>query len=259
MTVIDVVNATIGYNGVPVIENISFKVEHGHFWSFVGPNGTGKTTLVKAILGLIKPMKGRIEVFGCPVQKVCKHRKMIGYVPQMEKFDPNFPARVIDVVLTGACKTLGILKSPGAEEKSKALEILKWFEMEHLAEHPMGRLSGGQQRKVLLARALFSDPKVLILDEPTSGIDIVSQERLVELIEKIYREKKLPVIFVTHNVNPILHLITHVVLLGFGKHREGPKEILFDRQVLKEIYGRDVEIVSQEGRKYIITGDYHHA
>ncbi|RKY95044.1 MAG: metal ABC transporter ATP-binding protein [Candidatus Hydrothermota bacterium] len=259
MKIIEVKDVSLGYNDKTVVEGLSFDVEERDFWTIVGPNGTGKTTLIKAILGLIKPLKGKILVFGCPVQRVCKHRKMIGYVPQMEKFDPNFPARVMDVVLTGSYSKLGAFKMPGRKERGRALELLRWLGMEELADHPIGKLSGGQQRKALLARALFAEPRALILDEPTSGVDIVSQEKLIELIEKVYREKGLPVLFVTHNVNPILHMITHAVLLGFGRHAAGSREIFFDKKVLREIYGKEIEIVSQEGRKYIITGDYHHA
>lgn len=249
---------TVSYNEEPVLDDLTFVVEEGEFWAIVGPNGTGKTTLVKTILGLLKPRSGTVYVFGCPVQKVCPHRKQISYVPQSDISDPNFPVTSLDVVLTGIYGQLGLFRRPSKRDREKALALLEEVGLLEYADYPFGRLSGGQRRRVMIARALMGDPKALILDEPTQGVDVASQEKLVDLIEDLYQKKSIPILFVTHNVNPILHLIQKVVLLGVRRHKVGGKEILFDHKVLREIYGKDVEIIRLEHRDFIITDDFHH-
>lgn len=255
--IIEFKNVTVGYDGKPVLKDISFKVEEGEFWAIVGPNGTGKTTLVKTILGLIPPMSGVVYVFGCPAKRVCPHRKMIGYVPQTDIADPNFPVTSLDVVMTGSFSSLGPLKWPGKKIKKKAIDLLNEVGLAQFKDHPFGRLSGGQKRRVMIARALMGDPRALILDEPLQGVDVSSQEKLIELIEKLHRERKIPILFITHNVNPVLHLIKKVIILGVGIHFVGTREILFDRKILKSVYGKEIEVIRTDKRDFIITNDHH--
>ncbi len=252
-------DVTIGYDGQPVQEGLTFDIKRGEFWAVVGPNGTGKSTLVKTMLGLLPPLKGTVYVLECPATTVCEHRRQIGYVPQMNEVDPMFPATALDIVLTGIFPKLGLFRRPGRREKEKALHLLDEVGLKDKADAVFRELSGGQKRRVLIARALMGDPQILIFDEPTAGVDVASEEQLVKLITDIHKKKGLTTIFVTHNVNPILDYIDKVILLGVGFHVIGNRKVLFDRAVLRRIYGREVDIIcTQEQKYYILPEDYHH-
>lgn len=260
MEVIRFENATIGYDSMPVQENLNFSVHQGEFWAVVGPNGTGKTTLVKTILGLLPPLSGKVYVFGCPATHVCHHRKLIGYVPQIDAVDSMFPATALDIVLTGLFASLGPFRRITREHKDNALKLLNEVGVADKKDWPFAKLSGGQKRRVLIARALIGHPRILILDEPTAGVDVASEEKLVKLIADIHRERKLTTLFITHNVNPILPYIDKVIVLGVGFYAVGDKEVLFDQKLLQKVYGREVQIVcTPDDKRYILPEDHHHA
>ncbi len=259
MDVIVFDDVTIGYDGNPVQSGLSFSVKRGEFWAIVGPNGTGKSTLIKTILGLIPPISGTVYVLGCPASHVCEHRKRIGYVPQMNEIDPMFPATALDIVLTGIFPKLGLFKRPSRKHVELALKLLDEVGLSDKADAVFKELSGGQKRRVLIARALMGNPEILIFDEPTAGVDVASEEQLVKLITKLHSDNGLTTLFVTHNVNPILDHIDKVILLGVGFHVIGDRKTLFDRDVMRRIYGREVDIIcTPEQKYYILPEDYHH-
>jgi ABC-type Mn2+/Zn2+ transport system ATPase subunit len=259
MEVIVFDDVTIGYDSIPVQEDMTFKVKKGEFWAIAGPNGTGKSTLVKTTIGLIPPLKGTVFVLGCPATHVCEHRKRIGYVPQMNEIDPMFPATALDIVLTGIFPKLGFFKRPSKHDVEKALKLMAEVGVADKVNASFKELSGGQKRRVLIARALMGDPEILIFDEPTAGVDIASEKQLVNLIARIHSEKKLTTLFVTHNVNPLLDYIDKVILLGTGFYVVGDKNILFNSEILQKVYGREVDIVCTPQKKYyIVPEDYHH-
>jgi len=250
---------TVSYGESPVLKDLTFVVEKEDFVIIMGPNGTGKTTLVKTLLGVKKPDKGLVYVLGCPVQKVCPHRKKIGYVPQFQSIDPDFPATLYDVVLTGSYANLGYVKLPGKEEKEEALRLIEEVGLKGMENHPFGRLSGGQQRRGLIARALMGSPRILVLDEPTAGVDLASQNQVRSTIQEIYKRTRIPVLLVTHDINPFLSLVTKIVLLGYGKHFVGGKEDIIREEILREVYGEYVRVIEVAGKKYVMTRDYHYA
>ncbi len=239
-----------GYKGRALFKDLTFVIEENEFWAILGPNGVGKSTLVRTILGLIPPVSGTVYVFGCPAKGVCPHRKKIGYVPQYEKIDPNFPARTIDVVLTGVYGQIGLVKRIKGQYKRAAIDILSRVGLEDRWNFPFGKLSVGQQRRALIARALVGDPKAIILDEPLAGLDIPSQERLMDLIIEVKRGKKIPVIFVAHSLAFAYRYVDRVVLLGPSFHAVGGKEILKDRSIVERVYGGEVDLIR--------PGDEHH-
>ncbi len=170
-TLIDIQNVSFQYDYTQVLKNISLRVEQGDFLALLGPNGSGKSTLLKIILGLLKPLSGEVQLFG-ESSATFKHREWIGYVSQKSNaFNSGFPATVQEVVKSGLTKKLGLFKRPGRNAKEQVEEALKAVGMDAFMHRNIGELSGGQQQRVFIARALVSDPKLLILDEPTVGID----------------------------------------------------------------------------------------
>ena len=194
MSLIEVKNATIGYEGHVVLKNISFNVEENDFLCIVGPNGAGKSTLIKAILGLIKPMKGKI------IYNDLK-QNFIGYMPQDVSVDRNFPATVNEIVLSG---TLNNLKFPAfytKKEKEIADKNMKLLNIYKLKDKCFRDLSGGQRQKVLLARSLCATSKLLILDEPSNNLDSKSKRELLSIVKKLNVDSKVSVIMITHDLD----------------------------------------------------------
>ena len=217
----------------PILENISFSVKEDDLIAIMGPNGGGKTTLLKVILGLIKPSKGSVEVFGMPPRE---GRKFIGYVPQHFSFDLSFPISVFDAVLMG--KYNGMLKR-NREEDFKAVEnALKMVEMEDFKDRQIGKLSGGQLQRVLIARALVREPKLLLLDEPTASIDPEMQNYLYELLLNL--RKRMAIIIVTHDIGAVSDYIDKIMCLNRRIFYFGPMKL----SELKKTYESSVELIN---------------
>jgi zinc/manganese transport system ATP-binding protein len=184
----------------------------------VGPNASGKTTLLETINGLLPPFKGKVSVFGLNVQTHGRRvRCAIGYVPQDFMVKPGEPYTAIDVVLMGRYGHIGFLHHPQEKDKKKALEAMKLIGIEELADRSMGKLSGGQQQKVMLARALAKNPKILLLDEPFSNLDPDSRGQIPILITKLHEEKDLTTLIVTHDIHHMLDQCNRVVVVSNGR------------------------------------------
>ena len=175
---IEIENVTILHNGLKVLDSVSLTVSRGEFTAIVGPNGSGKSTLVKAVLGLIKPDCGKIRVFGVPVDQLHGQRSRIGYVPQIFNIDLNFPISVLETVLMGTYGRIGVGKRPKTEDKAAAMAALEKVGIADLKDRPLARLSGGQRQRVFIARALADQPELLVLDEPTTGVDMTTTGNL---------------------------------------------------------------------------------
>lgn len=198
---------TLGYEGKSVIEDISFCVHAGDYLAIVGDNGAGKSTLVKAILGLISPMSGRIEYHGG-----LRHDE-IGYLPQQSSVQKVFPASVEEVVSSGLISTLGHRLFPGAEDRRRVRRNLERFGMYENRRKSYQELSGGQQQKVLLARAFTAAGRMLLLDEPVSGLDPHSSYELYRTIDSL-NSSGCTIIMVTHDIHPALNSASHVLHIG---------------------------------------------
>jgi zinc transport system ATP-binding protein len=199
MSLIDIKNASFAYDRQMILENINLSVEEKDFLAIIGPNGGGKSTLLKLILGILKPKKGSISVLGKRPSKSLTH---IGYVPQNTNVNTDFPIKVIEVVMMGHVGGTRPLFGYGKDEVLCAMGALAQVGMEEFAQTKIGALSGGQRQRVMIARALCAHPQILILDEPTSSIDITGQKEIYELIKTL--NENITVIVVSHDISVIL-------------------------------------------------------
>jgi zinc/manganese transport system ATP-binding protein len=200
------------------IKHVNLTVKRNELVYIVGPNAAGKTTLLETINGMLPTFKGKVSVFGLNVQTHGKQiRCNIGYVPQDFMVKPGEPYTALDVVLMGMYGQIGFLRHPDEADKAQALEAMKRIGVDELANRPMGKLSGGQQQKVMLARALAKNPKILLLDEPFSNLDPDSRGQIPTLITKLHEEKGLTTLIVTHDIHHMLDECTRVIVVNNGR------------------------------------------
>lgn len=239
---IDIKDISFDYEQTKALDHISLKVEEGDFLAILGPNGSGKSTLLKIMLGLIKPTKGSIDLFGQDAKNF-KHREWIGYVSQKSNsFNSGFPATVEEVVAGGLAKKSGLFRRLPKNYKQSVKEALEAVGMESFIDRSVSELSGGQQQRVFIARALVAKPKVLILDEPTVGIDHQNVQSFYNMLASLNRDKNITLVLVTHDVDTVTDKITHVACLNQTIHFHGYKnqlEEMSDEQ-RKAWYGHSV-------------------
>jgi ABC-type Mn2+/Zn2+ transport system ATPase subunit len=248
-------HATFGFPDVIALKDISLEIPEGEFVGVIGPNGSGKTTLCRAVLGLMRPMEGGLQIFDCACEELrCHHRARIGYLPQKDSLDRNFPITVLETVLMGRYGVLGLFRRPSRRDREIALEALSNVGMQDHWDTALGHLSGGQQQRVLIARALAQQPQVLLLDEPTTGIDITTQHSVLDLIRRLHRDLKLTILLITHDINMIRSHVDRLVLLKTRLYAAGPPEEVLRPDVLRQVYGKDLVITEKD---LIIVEDYH--
>ena len=245
--IIKLKNVSAGYGNLTVLDNIDLEVSAGDVLGIMGPNGGGKTTMLKVILGLLKPSKGEAFVFGKNSEKLgSADRQKIGYVPQEKDIDLTFPVSVLDVVLMGAYSKTGLLKSVGTENKKKAFEILARVGMKEYATVAIGALSGGQRQRVLIARALLSEPKLLILDEPTTGVDSQNQATFYNMLSDLKKDFGLTVLMVSHDIGVVSKQVNKISCVNRSVHVHGPLEEILKNPDMAKTAGCDVELMAQQ-------------
>ena len=227
----------VHYDGIPVLEGINLSVEPNKFLGIIGPNGGGKTTLLKVILGLIKPTRGNISVLG---QLPEKGRKSIGYISQYTLFDRDFPVSVSDVVLMGRYGKTGLYRRYSEEDKRAVKEALKTVDMLNYQNRQVGRLSGGEQQRVFIARALATDPKILLLDEPTASIDPNMQAEFYELIESL--KQRMSVVMVSHDISAVSIHVDQIACLNHQLFYHGSKEV--SAEALEKTYRCPIQLIA---------------
>ena len=246
-------NLWAGYDGNPVLEAVNFQVDRGDMVGIIGPNGSGKSTLIKTVLGLIKPLRGEVSVLG--IDGV-PQRRLVGYTPQTELVDWDFPVTVADVALMGRYSRRGLFHRTTKEDREAAdasLELVKMFD---LRDRLIGELSGGQRRRVLLARAMAHTPELLLLDEPMAGLDATAQHQLLDLLDEL-RAKGATVVLSTHDLSCVSSRCDKAAclnrrLIAYGK----PSEVL-NEQVLGDTFGTHLLMVHLDGQAYTLQHHTH--
>ncbi|MGQ9474787.1 MAG: metal ABC transporter ATP-binding protein [Actinomycetota bacterium] len=242
--VIQVRDLLVRRDGHPVLEGVTFDVREGEFLGIIGPNGAGKTTLLKAILGLVTPQGGSIRVLGLSPRELRHELHHIGYMPQQVLFDPRFPVSVYDVVMMGRACCIGPFRFPSRADREAVLRSIADVGLQGLEKRPIGELSGGQQKRAFLARALCLETSILLLDEPTAGLDQESQAWFINLLVRLKEEKGLTVVFVSHDVNVLARHADEIVCINRTMHLHGPPREILGSERLREIYRCELDFLA---------------
>lgn len=227
----------VRFDGVAILEGIDLSVYQNDFLGMIGPNGGGKTTLLKVILGLVRPSRGKVTVLGSTPER---GRRFVGYVPQYSLFDRDFPVSVWDVVLMGRLGQAGRFRRYSEEDKKAALNVLETVEMLDFKGSQIGRLSGGQQQRVFIARALVSEPKLLLLDEPTASVDAPMMEEFYELLNRL--KKRMAIVLVTHDLSAVSIYVDTVGCLNRKLYYHHSKEV--SAEDLEAAYQCPIELIA---------------
>ena len=230
-SVITLESLAIGYDGQAVLSGISLAVARGSFTAILGANGTGKSTLLKTLLGLQPPVSGQIKI---------QPPAAFGYVPQAIQFDPLYPLTGFDVALMGTYNRVKPMKFPSRAEKDFVRDCLRATAAEEFAKKKFSQLSGGQKQRVLIARALAAKPDILVLDEPTAGVDVAATHALLEFILQIHEERKLTVLLVTHDLPLVKKHAQQIIWLHDGQVLHGSVAELFTPERMAEIFEMEV-------------------
>jgi len=227
LKIVEIENLTVQYPDVKALDDVSFEVNQGDFLGIIGPNGAGKSTLFDSMLGLNTRYKGTIKFFGEDIKKSKNYLKEIGYVPQKPIFEKNFPVTVTDVVRMG-------LRNESDENKID--EILQQLWIHELRDRRIGDLSGGQQQRVFIAKALITNPKILILDEPVTGIDQQSIDLFFSILRELNSKQKITIIWSSHDLDAVNKLANHVACLNRTLFFHGESEEFFSNDELVKQY-----------------------
>jgi len=227
LKIVEIEHLTVEYPELKALDNVSFSIHEGDFLGIIGPNGAGKSTLFASMLGLNTKYKGSIKFFGVDIRKSKDYLKQIGYVPQKPVFEKNFPATVNDVV------RMGLRKESDEKQIDKILQQL-WIH--ELGKRRIGELSGGQQQRVFIAKALVNHPKILILDEPVTGIDQQSIELFYSILRELNSKQKITVIWSSHDLDAVNRLANHVACLNRTLFFHGDSDEFFENDELVKQY-----------------------
>jgi zinc transport system ATP-binding protein len=241
-------NLTVGYNGATVLDDINLEIETGRYVGVLGPNGAGKSTLLKVILGLVQPRRGGVRVFGKTPQQLRQSGDVVGYLPQRPLSNPRFPVSALDVILMGRYGHIGLLRRPSPEDRELGLKQMARLGITHLADRLIGEISGGEQQRVFIARALCVQPRLLVLDEPTVSLDACVQDDILEMVQDLRAQLHLTVLVVSHDIGAVARHVDDVVCINRKIHMHQAPPI--GRVGLENTFGCSVE--------YLFHGEIPH-
>jgi ABC-type Mn2+/Zn2+ transport system ATPase subunit len=244
-TVIKIKDAVVSYREDVALQGVSLEVKKGEFIGIIGPNGAGKTTLLTVINGLGKLVHGQAWVLGSRLngKNSINLRKRIGYVAQVETIDPRLPINVRETVMVGCFGRLGLFHRPTRGQWETVDKVLEMVGIAHLAQRPIGHLSGGEYQRAAIARALVQQPEIFLLDEPTASIDQKAQHEILSLIQLIHREYHTTTLFVTHDLRTLPSICQRVILMKDGKiWQQGSPQSILREEVLSQLYGAPISV-----------------
>ena len=247
--VLSVSDLDVSLGGRPVLTDVAFEIRAGQFTGLIGANGAGKTTLMRVILGLQPPTRGTVEHAGSGIA-----RASVGYVPQKFVLDPDIPLRARDLVALGLDGHRFGLPLPSRAKRDRVDQMLSAVGADAFADKRVGRLSGGEQQRVLIAHALVSQPGLLLLDEPLANLDIGSVREIVALISQLAHQQQVAVLISAHEVNPLLQAMDQVVYIAAGRVASGPTDQIIRSEVLSRLYGQHVDVLHLHGRVLVVAG-----
>ncbi|WP_367392456.1 metal ABC transporter ATP-binding protein [Lewinella sp. LCG006] len=242
-TVMTIEDLSVSYERKRVLSNIYLRIESGHVYGILGPNGAGKSTLFKAILGLIEVSAGEVKVNKLPIES---QRKEVVYVPQKTEVDWSFPATVLDVVLMGRYPHKKVFSRLSSVDRAKAKAAMEELGITALAKRQIGELSGGQQQRVFLARALCQEADIFLLDEPFVGVDITTEDKIVQVLKRLASEGKT-LLVVHHDLSTVTTYFDQVILLNQRMIAYGPMEQTFTEENIAKTYSGQLPILHQMG------------
>jgi len=249
--ILSVDGVSVWLSGREILHDVRFRVMPGEFTGLIGSNGAGKTTLFRVILGLQASSAGSVLVGGRPLTR---RNPIIGYVPQKVFLDPDMPLRARDVVALGLDgHRLGVPLGWGRRRQAVD-RMLEAVDARHFADARVGNLSGGEQQRVLIAHALISRPRLLLLDEPLANLDIRAEGEVVALLARIAREERIAVFISAHDVNPLLPVMDRLVYVAAGRTASGTTEEVIRAEVLSALYGQHVDVLRVHGRILVVAG-----
>lgn len=245
-------NVRIQLGGRTILDHITMEVNEGEFIAILGPNGAGKSTLLKLLLGLIPPQAGSIRVLGHVPRR---GNDAIGYAPQHRTLETDLALRARDVVGFGLD---GHHWGPGwpSRKREEAIEqALREVDAFDLANAPVGQLSGGEQQRLLIAQALITNPRLLLLDEPLANLDISHEQEIIELVARVCRERNVAVMLVTHDINPLLPVVDRVIYIARGQSAIGTPDEVITSETLTKIYGSPVQVLQALNRVFVVGAE----
>jgi zinc/manganese transport system ATP-binding protein len=271
--VLSLQSISVSLGGRRILENVSFTIGPGQFTGLIGPNGAGKTTLLRVILGLQRPTSGSVSVLGgsqppgaeapgppqsrqarWPGRFRSGRSPSIGYVPQKVVLDPDLPMRARDLVALGLDGHRFGMPLPSRRRGEAVGEMLAAVDAERFADARVGNLSGGEQQRVLIAHALISKPRLLLLDEPLANLDLRSGQEIISLLARIAAQQQVAVLLSAHEMNPLLPVMDQVVYVAGGRAASGPTSQVIQAEVLSELYGHHVDVLHVHGRVLVVAG-----
>jgi zinc/manganese transport system ATP-binding protein len=244
---VDGVSVTL--SGREILRDVTFHISAGEFTGLIGSNGAGKTTLLRVILGLITPSAGTVSV-----ESGTQRRPLIGYVPQRITLDPDMPLRARDLVGLGIDGQRFGIPWPSAPRRKLVDQMLESVDALRFAESRVGNLSGGEQQRILIAHALISRPRLLLLDEPLANLDIGSEQEVVDLLSRIARQQRIAVLISTHDMNPLLPVMDRIVYVANGRIATGTIAEVVSSESLTRLYGHHVDVIHVHDRVLVVAG-----
>jgi zinc/manganese transport system ATP-binding protein len=250
-SILDVDQVSVSLEGRQILDDVSFTIRAGEFTGLIGPNGAGKTTLIRVILGLQRHASGQVSILGKPRGP---RNRSIGYVPQKILLDPDLPMRARDLVALGIDGHRYGMPLRSRQRGETVRAMLHAVDADRFADTRVGNLSGGEQQRVLIAHALISGPRLLLLDEPLANLDLRSGQEIISLLARIAREQQIAVLLSAHEINPLLPVMDRIVYLAGGRAASGATDEVVQPEVLSALYGHQVDVLRVHGRVLVVAG-----